>query len=142
MSTFADQVQETLDRHGWGLTTLDATHRCVEEGVISDRQVRNAGIRYYQDKVRAAMRERDGAGLPAAGQTTRRDEDSGSPIWERREKWGSDDYQLNFDLRMDQGAAHIREAEALREEHKQRYGSGLEVKPEHERFLRETAPWK
>lgn len=88
-------IRDALAELGGSATTRQLAQHCIESGIWSSDEIESFAIREAQKQVRDALGELDFAGLPYAGRTTDKDEETGAGLWKARQLWLFDDYSKN-----------------------------------------------
>lgn len=89
------RIWEVFQARGGALTTADLARACIADGVFEQSDLDRHAFQWAQDTCRRALKDRDRAGLPKAGQTGVTDDD-GAPVWQMRSLWSEATYALNI----------------------------------------------
>ena len=116
------RIRNEFEAVGGGLTTSQFAAHCIDAGIWTDEEI-DAGIhRWAQSEVRSALKKADIYGLPFAGKTIERDEETKAPIWKQRPFWGFADYVYNIQDLVSQRDVLHQEALLLQSECLSRFG--------------------
>lgn len=88
------RIREHFEALGGAMPMNQFALELVDAGIYSDEDLRMYGLRAVQAEARRALRKRDEAGLPFAGQTITTE--GGAHIWMQRPLWSFEDYELNI----------------------------------------------
>lgn len=113
-------IREEFCRVG-GLSMAAFARHCMAIGLFTFEERDAFELRGAMAIVRRALKKPDESGLPLAGQTTFVDED-GAPIWQPRQLWLFEDYQLNYADAWSQADVLIGTAERIADECQERFG--------------------
>lgn len=116
------RIRDLFREVGGSMTTSRFAAVSVQRGIWSQSELTRFQHQAIQALVRRALRGLDSTGLPFAGMTVERDEDSGAPVWCQRTLWDYVDYQLNIKELDDQTDKLQVIAAGLRRECELRYG--------------------
>lgn len=95
------QIRDVFETHGRMMTIRDLAKACIADGIWSRDELNRIAVQAVQGQCRTALKQRDAAGIPNAGQTTQADDD-GQAVWKARQLWLFDDYVLNVREHVDQ----------------------------------------
>lgn len=104
-----------------GMDMRAFARHCMAVGIFTFEERDELELRGVTAICRRALKKPDGAGMPLAGQTTFVTDD-GAPIWQPRQLWLFEDYQLNYAEGMAQAGTLIGIAERLADECEERFG--------------------
>lgn len=121
------RIREEFERVGGSTATAPFVHHCRDAGVWSDDEWEALAFREAQANVRRALKAPDAQGLPFAGQTAERDEESKGNVWRQRGMWLYADYETNIAEHVGQRDANHWTAVALANECRARYGRSPDV---------------
>lgn len=91
----SQRIWQAFQDRGALMTTADLARACIADGVFAQTEMDRHAFEWVQDSCRRALKERDRAGLPRAGQTNEIDDD-GAPVWQTRMFWSEETYALNI----------------------------------------------
>ncbi len=91
----SQQIRDVFVGMGGAATTRQIGVQCRDAGIWSVEERDGFELREIQKQVRDALGELDFAGLPYAGRTTDKDEETGAGLWKARQLWLFDDYAKN-----------------------------------------------
>lgn len=116
------RVRDLFAEVGGSMTTARLAVVSVDRGIWTQRELAKFRYQAIQAFVRRALRGLDMTGLPFAGMTVERDEETNAPVWCQRTLWELVDYELNIKELEDQRAKLQTVAVGLRKECELRYG--------------------
>lgn len=124
----SQRIWQTFQDRGALMTTADLARACIADGVFDRAEMDRHAFEWVQDSCRRALKERDRAGLPRAGQTSETDDD-GAPVWQTRLFWSEATYVLNISEYVGQRDQHHVIAVKLAAECEVRHGVVIPVAP-------------
>lgn len=111
------------------MSTASFAAHCIDAGIWTESEIEAFTLRSAQDAVRLALKKSDIYGLPFAGKTMDKDEETKAPIWKQRQFWQFEDYSFNIrDLVSQRDVLH-QEAILLQSECMSRFGKAPLIPP-------------
>jgi hypothetical protein len=86
------QIRELFEVEGGAMGNRQFAELCIYQGIF-DADRHEVLVNYAMSQIRRALKEDTSYGIPFAGPTAERDEESGAVVWKKLELWTYEDFE-------------------------------------------------